>query len=1664
MADRPTLDWSEWNKATPQPYQPNPYSTVDSFKKEQITAVNDGTKVGKIEGAILPKVAQGIETAKKVPVLGGLVNPALTLMETITRNVIQPVTQGVSTAVLTGEALAQGYGAKSFRFAKEQAKKVSMGQAIAGSLGQTVGSILPDAVTPTFMDSDFNIFNEEQRNRAFRDEWAGIVASGATDLVAAALGTKGLGKVVRTGATAATGSKVIKTEAQMEQFRQKAQEAVEWANRADGTAAPSGLAALIDDAVKQTNVSKLTANPLVRETSNPGRTATILSRLDNHQDVSDYLLAERGDVAAFTRFFERRPLDGDHLDNYGINTADPISDFSGITLQTLDPKLTKRYQKIINAKKKEDRGFADALDDFLSKTTSKEGAIIESYQPGKYSPLVGLELKKNKLFDQAKYGDLKLLGKDGDNGWRTTVYQSKPYDRAIRVIAWVGSGRPQGYINISNPRRFEAANDLLSDLNRLQMLKGAEGTKFKRDMVEKYIQAQTDTDRAMVLAEVEQQVMVKLAKFYGVRGIEDIRTSDDAVAQITKWHVGTSERRQSLRQYAEQNGFIPDEEGNLNVTNFIAQSNEAQSLPMLDFRRLETEVILNTKRALGKSAPITKGQVGGAIAARGGMALGQFLDLANMAFNNLNLLRFAYIPKNSMVDPFARASMALESTELLRNALPGVQNIAYNSSLRLRRASSLIPGMPSAKVRRAEKSAKKQMSLLAADLKEAVIPWEKAQKTYDDALSLIETAKRNQTKAAARLAKANSKNKADLTAAKQKADDDLRKAEDDLIDAELELNNRGQIVQGVSMLIEKNREALVTSATRRNDLKEYKRLGQESEVIVVNGKEYSIAGLADPNIRGANPYMLEVDSATNFYSAALNSEISRRISAQGGRFVKISRNEGKPYWNALAHIANRQIRQELDMPLGMMMRGDSDAAIMNWLYKTESGSEYLRRLSARMGYRKDANGKLIREDLSKDQVRAWVSDTKDKVLRMFPSEELREVILQRNVGIDEVEAMLRNRTDLLDTIDGPNIALNDLNKAERMFARLSGTQDAAWRILSATENRMVRNPLFLSYTRDEMKVLINAAQRAGIDPSDAFVNNQIRQVAYRNALRRVEQTLYSSRRLTNGMYAARYAMSFPLAFFNSQMVASRLMLRNPANAYWYDSIANAFDTFEAYEDKDGNTYKSMADVPKGTQVFVTYPMPFGDKLPKWAKDALKPYTDSRGGGVKWNPKQMEFMVADPSVSWFGTVGISELIKNGFTAPGGLWTVHGEDVAKSLQDTFGEDFYKNSILYGGYPQEGDSLVGTALNTIAPGYLRSIMDRYNILRSDRFTDEVLTNYRVLFSEWDRNGRVGEVPSMETAAKAAGNMSFIRSVVQFFAPISTTFDPVTRAATQYYSELVDANGGDYEKAEKQFVAEYGVDGLALIGSNRKNIAGVASNFSDIKMLRNNPELLKKVGGYNTKYAQMLSVGYGDLTDEYSPEIAAIYKRLDFPGAFDNPISQKKTPAELAIDVQARRGWYEYNKAVEWRDAMMYQYGIKSASEIRYQSTGIKDEFDAMVRQMAADYKGWVDDRSNGRKDFWNATVPAIKEVINDQAWMNHAAKTNSKWEEIAFWLSQAEQFKAEYDNTMNSRQRKDDLKRNFSQFHYQYMQESSDEFGAFASRWLETMPELNIELVVD
>jgi len=88
-----------------------------------------------------------------------------------------------------------------------------------------------------------------------------------------------------------------------------------------------------------------------------------------------------------------------------------------------------------------------------------------------------------------------------------------------------------------------------------------------------------------------------------------------------------------------------------------------------------------------------------------------------------------------------------------------------------------------------------------------------------------------------------------------------------------------------------------------------------------------------------------------------------------------------------------------------------------------------------------------------------------------------------------------------------------------------------------------------------------------------------------------------------------------------------------------------------------------------------------------------------------------------------------------------------------------------------------------------------------------------------------------------------------------------------------------------------------------------------------------------------------------------------------------------------------------------------------------------------------------------------------LNDTKWRAHALNQGSvKWEEIAYWTARAKQFKKAYSRPNETDKGKLILKQQFNQFHYNFLQTASEEFATFSTRWLENMPELETEFVVN
>lgn len=1664
-------------KPTPKP------SPVSSFEQDQVAKASvpkPTNRVSDWENTVGGVASQAVNT----PILGSILNPALAVTSWLDDNIFEPIVEEVaalSPALISDVSKRNPNNSffANWRLAREYANEVNIGQSWAEPL--TKAFVEPfERLTgsPTFtsslpyMDADFDLLDTEQREKYFKDDPVGIAISGGLSLGAMAVGSKGVGVGTRAARKAVFGSRVITDTEDLSRFNNRLNTAVTNIEQGKvGGPASDAMTKLLDDAVKATDVDQLLNNPLVAASNNPARSATILSRIDNPLDAADFLKAERGDKAALERLFKSQASAADAINNYGVKMT-PLDDFAQVNALP-DQLLANRLKNVLADIRKKDSELANALDNFAAEKAS--GVAISSYQPSRFAGIEKLNSTRARMKAMGQFGDLKLFGEAAEGSWKQTLYKSNAYDRGVRLITWAGTGRPQGWVNVSNPRRYESQYDILSELNRLSFLQGRRGADLKRRIIADYMEQTTDTGRAQALERAESLTLLEMAKYYGVGLIRGVDNDVASVERIMDWHKNIAPRKQSVRAFLDSNDMLPDADGNINVINLGIRANEPTMVPFMDLRALELEVI----RQMGKMGdlkgpnPVSAGMMAKASVSRAAMGVGTFLDIANMVFSNLNLLRLAYIPKNSIIDPYFRASMDLETVFGMPEAIKGTRNFAQNSWTNLKAGGYRLGTAAERTKLRSE--LKKSTGILAenvtarrnASAQVARLEAERI-KIADSAQSAADRLKSTKDAAKAarleqRIAKYNAR-LADLDSQLTPLRKQVREIDDRLPSLE----------KGVGAI----RNSLIDKETKLSTIRsKRKMIGQDTMRLVVDGEEYVIKGLADPSVKGARSYIAAVSAMDDFYNATRRSELSNKISAARNQFVTIDRSNWNAYKNALLHVANRQLRSELEEMGGMLLRGADVDEVMRW-FKTPEGAEYLRRMLDRL------------PDKTNGGIRDWVQRTRDDIMRMYPDQRARNIILERDITDREIDAFFGGRTDMPERIKGPDIASGLAEQIRResgsvvanpmsvAAASLGNISDLGWKFLSGFENRLVRNGLFMRYTKEAMEEQVRAARRAGLDITERTVHNGIRQQAYRAAAERIDQTLYSARRLTNAGYIMRYLLAFPAAFYNSQVIAMRLLFKNPANAMWYSNIIDSLDGFYPYKDEDGNVYKEYDDVPKGKSVSLEFPLydvvgktPFiGGALKDMYKGSMGLYTDPDGGGTKVNPKQMEFMLGDPSISWMGSILLSDAIKEGRIGP---WQVYGEKIDKFLRDTFGDDVYESSILFQGRPIAGDNIIETTKNALIPTYMKSLdgaigaftRDSENGLFVDNatFARDLAANTKLAIREAVRNGT--DYPSQIDVIKATGFMSFIKAVVQNASPIAVTFDPVTRAMTERYDEILAQNNGDQAAADDQYVREFGIEGLALLGSSTKNNSGLASTKRDLATYRKHSRLMYEMfdaAGRDPSVAGMLSYGYGDDSDEYDEITRAIFTSNAFPET-TIPMSEKKQIEDYFNDPVRKMGWYEYNKLIAFRDSVMEQFGIESTQDSAYQDSGLKAYVEGEEQRLATKYRSWYVEKETSKSAFWARTFPALQKATDDQGWMNTAARMGTKWSEIADWTNATEKWYSAYE-IIRTQPNADvvtlkDMRIAYSRWHFQYVNAASPEFQSFAARWL-TVPELEDE----
>lgn len=1641
-------------------------SSSDSMSNSLVYGQGE-TKAEGIARTIGEPIGKAIETVRSKPVLGWGVNLALNVAQWIGQNVIDPANRVVTTAdlLLTDNQITQREAAKagmgSVEFAWEQAKDISFGQAFTSSL-------LPSG----------NIYDAKAREDFYEDTWLGLVTSGGTDLFLNIAGSKGTGVAWRGAGNKILGTNDIKD---LNLFAKQMDDAVALgeSNALEAGVKIPPTAQFLDEAVKNTDIAALKGNPFVANSTNPDRLATLLAGVNTHRAAADIILAERGHVPALNNLRDSLPLAHDALTDFGYDMSKPLTNWADIHKL---PDDSGQYRKVVDELAKKDPAFAKQLESFINDTT--EGRFLSNWKPGNFSIIDKAKMIPQRFTQAALIGDWSYLS-PSRTGIAVTERQGDRYTRGIRFFQKMKGVRSQGHINVSNPRMNESVEEILSELNRVDFLR--DNVDFKETAIKLYTRAADDVERAKAVGQIEQLALIEMAKRYNIGNIGKISEKGGSINDQVEFlrrdiYESVNTRRQQAVQFLNDNGFVVDGvDGTINffkdhgfTANLVARSTEPQFVPMLDLRRLEAELVTQLSRleksnsgALGefnlsaKDVAFAKLHNSEVI-----MGIGQFMDTANMVFSTMHLLRPAFIPKNSMLDPFMRASMALERVSGLSNGGASiVAKAAYNNT---RRRLSTLPA--------ATVQAKwgKEKRLLEADLNDTKAGFNEAKKKLDEATNKVGRSenrlKRMQEERAAIVG-----DTADDVAARQALDDKIVTEQQRLDDLKIDQKTFREAYDTLheARKVNLTKQAALLSK-QRDEQAAVEFLGKEKFVYVdKDGNTIEVGGAFDPNAKGASAFMAENDSYTNFYAAQNLSELGLRLREQNRTWSEIrpdfsNKEQMADYWEALSHIANRQVRNELDEVLGKLIKGESTEDVAAWLKNTAAGREYANRVRSRIT--NNSGDTILDEDLF-----GWLEATQRNLFQMFPSKELRDIVVRRNVKADEIKAYLEGYEGQLPTIYGPTSrsAFKSATLMQKAAYASEVVPNVGWKIISRVEDKLVRMPLFRDYWKQEMDNLVKYAETNDIPVTYDLLNDSFRQQAYRRALVRVEQTLYSSRRMTNGMHAARYMMAFPAAYFNSQKVALKAMARNPYNAYWYNSVQQLMDSnmggmFAYYEDTStGETYEKLKDVPDGVDVSVRINLPTGVEgfLREKGFDA---YLDPALGGLRIPQKQLEFMIGDPSLSWVGVAALSEVIKKADLDVPVVGKITGEKIIEGLKNTFGEDFYNNQLIFQGNLAEGSNILATlAGQTVPATYKQVFAAAFGSESNAMLADEANRLYRVQYRDWMAGGQdPRDKPNYDEAIKQAKSVLWVRALWQLNTPLSTSFDPASREATQIYGKFMEkyvGNPDQYELATEEFVNTFGKESLALLGSSSERILGQAATLGDQQILRQHSGLIGDViaATGNPKSAAVLFWENDTDADakltEYSSEIAAIQKQMKIPGTGGLPLTRPLTAQEIRTDIEQRIGWYEYGKLDQWRQAMMEQWGIESTGSSRYASTGVRAKFIAGENLLRERYPAWDQDRAFNRQGWYVNTGAALNTIVNNKKWM---AKQNSElWYQVSQFMEMSDTFRSSYE-TATTDAEMSSVRNSFETTYFAMLNQFGPKFGAFAARWLSSHPLLSTD----
>jgi hypothetical protein len=578
--------------------------------------------------------------------IGRPIGGVLAAVEATNRNLIR---EPLSAVTLFAQSDPNLSISDAWKKAWEARNEISFGQALATQLGGSL-SFLPDDLTPKFMDSDFDIYDDKQREEAFSNSLMGRVTSGSIDTItqfAADVSIVG-GKLIASKRAADSAKDAILALREVRSGIPTTNKLAEKYSR------------LADDFANN-DIAWANNHPWIKGSNNQATVSYLLGIAATKEEALNTMLAVLGDKSGIDLLDElKRP-----------DIAAPLRIANGEMSMSDYKVLLNEESQLINATTDDMLQFAlrspeeiQADRDFIS-AWAKHDRYVDTLLGVSETPAltegVGgffqgtsqfLATARSLPYHSNAVADAKL-----------TMYQPTPFHKLYYKVTWGQKERPSGVINLNEGdsiREVTAVTDRLIQLSKPVPTKGAAfitrlqtGTFTTQDAlsyVERYARATTPEARARVVNDLEQTGYRIIAAKHGL--------TEERAEQLFNYH--TQLRSGKLRESKEE-GFLYDHELNQMIKVPLFESQTANFLPIADFDSIDAVIKRNdsTLRAIGGSLHDT---------------IAVTSDLWKAAV----LLRLGY-PIRNAADSQLRIWATVGAMASLRHAGEGIRNLVDNT-------------------------------------------------------------------------------------------------------------------------------------------------------------------------------------------------------------------------------------------------------------------------------------------------------------------------------------------------------------------------------------------------------------------------------------------------------------------------------------------------------------------------------------------------------------------------------------------------------------------------------------------------------------------------------------------------------------------------------------------------------------------------------------------------------------------------------------------------------------------------------------------------------------------------------------------------------------------------------------------------------------------------